>query len=350
MPKTTQPGGSRIPRHLNRIARTALKFLGVLTISFAASLSAQGGWGRKVTLKRKYRAGQKLVYQTKTDTQVEVRSNPPGLEAFLPPLPTNFSAELENAVTVRDVQPDGTVDVDNRFDHLKLHSGVAERLPDAMKTSVEDAEQEFITQVQGQTVTVHLDREGRLVGIDGIDKMFGQLDEPLREPLREVMRYLFQQMSGNGLYPAHPVSPGDVWGLPVAGTLSADFPVNAKGESTLRYAGKTRYGRVKAEEIDFKFTEGLTPQADALGRMGPLARLESQGLKLDIGVEGHGEGKVLVASKDGHILQNHSTIHQTLTARLTGFSGLQQKGSDPITVVINADTHLQVDEEGAKSR
>lgn len=315
-------------------------------LSLAASLPAHAWWGHKVTLKRTYRTGQTMVYETLTDTKVDVKSDPPGLEAFLPPIPTNLSASLENTVTVREVHPDGSVDVENRFNNLKLDSDVSNRLPDAEKSSADEAEKEFVTQVEGETVTVHFDRNGNVAGIDGVDKMFGELDEPLREPLRQVMNYFFSQMSGNALYPGHPIRRGEVWRLPMTGAFTTELPLKAQGESTLRYAGKTRYGRAKADEIDIKFTEGLTPAGDTLEQFGPLARLEAQGLKLDIALTGQGEGKVLVSSKDGHILQNHSTIHQTLTARLTGLATVQHAASDPITMVINAETHLQIDEKG----
>ena len=33
-------------------------------------------------------------------------------------------------------------------------------------------------------------------------------------------------------------------------------------------------------------------------------------------IEGQGKGRVLLALDDGRVLQNHATIHQTLSARL----------------------------------
>jgi hypothetical protein len=66
----------------------SLVILSLLTISCAFPIHA---WGRKVNLARKYRAGQAMVYQTKIETHAKIRANPPSLEAFLPPLPTEMT-------------------------------------------------------------------------------------------------------------------------------------------------------------------------------------------------------------------------------------------------------------------
>ena len=48
-------------------------------------------WGGRVRLTRRYESGQKMVYATKIHTKAVIHSEPPELQNFLPPLPTNLS-------------------------------------------------------------------------------------------------------------------------------------------------------------------------------------------------------------------------------------------------------------------
>lgn len=128
-------------------------------------------------------------------------------------------------------------------------------------------------------------------------------------------------------------------------------PFAVEGESTLRFVSKTRYRGVKAAMIDFHFTNRLRPTLESLRQAGPLAQLEAQGLLgLDIGIDGQGQGRVLVALDDGRILQNHATLRQTLRARLKGGSGVALPAAGPSTLELDSETRLEVDSAGERGR
>ena len=65
-----------------------------------------------------------MVYRTSIETEAKIRSNPEGLKAFLPPLPTRLSTRQQNTVTVRSVSPEGVAEVENRFDEFELESNL----------------------------------------------------------------------------------------------------------------------------------------------------------------------------------------------------------------------------------
>jgi len=326
--------------------RKAWLAFAVALLVFGAASPLQA-WGGKVTLARRYRPGQKVVYQTKMHTRATLESNPPGLKALLPPVPTQMTARQQNTVTVREVHPDGAADVENRFDEFEFESDLLERLPEGARDSAQKAQQEFSRQVVGQTLTVHYDREGKLLGFDGADDVLRQLDPPLREPLRQILRLFLEQMGGNSLFPDHPVKRGEEWRRQLATPPSEEYPFTTEGESTLRYAGKTKYRGVKAAIIDFRFTNVLTPALENLRKAGPLAQLEAHGLGLDIRINGQGQGRVLVALDDGRVLQNHASLHQDMSARLKGLTtSVPLPASGPVTLMIKSETALEVEGAG----
>jgi hypothetical protein len=326
-----------------RVTRTLILAFTMAWFFLAPTLSLRAGSG-KVALSRKYRAGQKVVYQTKMQVQATVESNPPGLKSFLPPVPTRITARQQNTVTVREVHPDGSADVETRFDTFEFESDLVDRLPESTRDSARAAQEEFSSQVAGQTLKARYDTEGKLLSFEGADRMLQQLDPPLREPLKQVLRLFLEQMGGNTLYPDHPVKPGEEWTRKLSTQPSADYPFAMQGESTLQFAGKTKYRGVKAAIIDFKFTNVLWPELEGLRKAGPLAQLESSGLGLDIRIDGKGNGRVLVALKDGRVLQNRATLHQEMSASLKNkTSGAVPPAAGPITLQIKSETALEME-------
>ncbi len=284
-----------------------------------------------------------MVYQTTMETHATVRSNPEGLKSLLPPIPTELSTRQRNTVTVRAVHPEGTADVETRFDEFELHSNLIDRLSEKDRSSAQQAEQEFSRRVAGQTLTAHYNEEGRLISFEGGDAVLAGVDAPLREPLRRILNLLLEQMGGDALYPDHGVKPGEEWKRNLASPASDLFPFATEGESTLRYAGKTKYHGIKAAIVDYHFVNALRPALASSRQTGPLATLEAMGIALDLGVDGQGQGRALVALDDGRVLQNRSTMHQTLTARLNRPQGISPQSSQPITLQVDSETALNVD-------
>lgn len=307
-------------------------------------------WGRKVNLERKYRPGQSIVYQSRMETQAKIKATPEGLENFLPPAPTKFVMREQNTVTVRAVRPDGGVDIENRFDVFEIQADLPERVPADVRESAQQAQEEFSRRVRGQALTVHYDREGRLLGFEGADDVLQQLDVPVREVVRQILRLLLEQMTGNALYPGHGVKPGDEWKRKLAVAANDQHPFSMQGESILRYSGKTKYRGVKAAVVDFSFTNLLTPELETLRKAGPLGQLEAMGMGLDIHIDGQGKGRILLALDDGRILQNHATLGQKLSARLKAPPNVPLPSADPIRLEISSETVLEMDGSGKKGR
>jgi hypothetical protein len=323
--------------------------LAAALLILSCSLPAHA-WGGKVRLARKHRPGQRMVYQTSMQTRATIRSNPPGLKAFLPSLPTELGTRQQNTVTVRAVDPDGTAEVENRFDVFEFQSNLPDLLPEEVRDSARVAQEEFSKRLSGQVLTARYDRAGRLLGFEGADGSLQELDPPLRETARQVLRMFLEQMGGHGLYPDHRVKKGEEWKQKISAPPTDAYPFRVQGESTMRYAGKTKYRGVKVAIIDFRFANLLQPALEGLRQADPLAQLEAQGLGLDIRIDGQGQGCALVALDDGRMLQNHATLHETLHARLKAAPGVPLPTAQPVTLEVESETRLEVDGAGEKSR
>lgn len=317
----------------------------VLLLAFASAPQALG-WGGKIRLVRKYRPGQEMVYETETRTTATVQSNPPTLKALLPPVPSALTSRHRNTVRVGTVHPDGSADIENRFEEFEVQSELPASVPEEFRNDARDAAQEFTRRLKGRTLTARYDRAGRLMDFGGAEELLGELEAPLRDSLREVLKLFLDQMGGNALYPDHGVKPGEEWKQKLSEAASESYPYSMEGESTLRYVGKTRYRGVKAAIIDFRFTNTLRPEARMLRDEDPLADLESQGMGIEMQVEGRGEGRILVALDDGRVLQNHSTIRQTLNALLKGSPNLSLPTTEPVSLQVNSETRLEMDGSG----
>jgi hypothetical protein len=327
---------SQLKSSLIRATAVALRAL----LALSASPSAHA-WGGKIKLARTYRPGSSVVYETNLKTRATVRSNPDTLKSFLPPLPTELSAQQRNTVTIRAVHPEGTADVETRFDRFEFHSDLANRLPEKDRSAATQAEQDFSQRMTGQALTAHYDRQGQLLSFEGGEAALQQVDGPLREPLREILKLFLEQMGGAALYPDHDVKPGDQWKRKLDSPATEQFPFATEGENTLRYVGKTKYHGVKAAIVDYRFTNALKPEASSPRGASPLVPLEAMGL--DLGITGDGQGRILVALDDGRVLENRSTIHQKLAAHLKGPAQGFAPKSEPLTLQVDSETTLAVD-------
>ncbi len=327
------------------MARSVFGAFAIIALVLSSTPAAYA-WGGKIQLTRKYQPGQTMVYETKVQTRATISSDPPALKSFLPPVPSELGTRQQNTVTVRAVHPDGAADVETRFDEFEFRSDLFQLLPGNARESAEQAQREFSRRMSGQSLTAHYDRGGRLLGFDGADDILEQLDAPLREAFRQILKLFLDQMGGNALYPDHRVKPGEEWKRSLDAQPTDQYPFAMEGENTLRYTGKTRYHGVKSAVVDFHFTNLLKPTPEILRRGTPLAKLEEQGLSLDIRIDGQGQGRVLLALADGRVLQNHSTVHQALTARLKSPPGGALRVPEPLILKIDSDTTLEVEGAG----
>ena len=329
------------PERKSRVGPQQVLAVGILLFGLVGgtALPAMAG---KITLARKYKTGRATVYVTKVNTSSKIDSNPPELKRFFPPLPTGLHLNQQTTVTVTGVHPDGAADVQQRFDQFELRTE-GEGLPANLRDSMAQAQKEVGDQIVGQTLTVHYDHDGRLVNFDGADNLFHGIDAPLREPFMQMLRLSLEQMGGESLYPDHRVKKGEEWTRNLAAEPTKNYAFRVEGKSTLKYSGKTRYQGIKAAIVDYHFENTLTPAADALRKSGALPQLEAMGMRLNIQIAGKGQGRILVALKDGRVLQNHSTTHQTLSATMNGNHGFAVPAEQMPKLEIQSDTQMEVD-------
>jgi hypothetical protein len=254
--------------------------------------------------------------------------------------------QQQNTVTVKAIHSDGSAEVEYHFDKFDFRSDLAERAPANFREPAAQAQKEISEQVAGQDIVARFDRQGRLEGFEGGEGLFEQLDLAYREPLRQTLRFFLEQVGGQTLYPAHPVKPGETWKRKFDSPLSAEYPYSADGENTLRYVGRTKVGGVKAAVVEFSFVDVLRPAPGALGKAEPLAQLASHGLGVDMRIDGRGQGRVLLALDDGRVLQNHATLHQTLSARLESTAPLPFTKSQALKLEVQSDSEMDVEGAG----
>ena len=330
-----------LPRCTLRCSQPYAGGVALLLLVLAGATMAQGAGG-KVLLTRKYRPGQSMIYVTKVHTKSKINSNPPGLKDFFPPMPTDLRMNQQSTVTVSKVAPDGAADVQHRFDKFEIQTDLG-ALPENIRDSITQAQQEVSQRMVGQTLTAHYDHEGRLVDFDGADKLFQDIDAPVREPLLQMLRMFLEQMGGQSLYPDHPVKVGEEWMQNLNAQPLKNYPFQVQGKSTLHYSGKTRYQGVKTAIVDYHFENALTPALEGLRKGGALPQLEAMGMRLDIQISGNGQGRILVALDDGRVLQNHSTLHQTLSALMKGKEGFVAPAEQLPRLEIQSDTEMEVE-------
>jgi hypothetical protein len=283
-----------------------------------------------------------MVYATKMHTKAVVHSEPPELQNFLPPLPTDFTMQQQNTVTVKGVHSDGSADIENHFDKFEFQSDLAEHAPTNFRESAESAQREISEHVAGQDIVAHYDRDGKLLGFEGGEGLFEQLDVAYREPLRQALRFFLEQVGGNTLYPGYPVTPGTTWKRQLNSPASAAYPYDVTGENTLRYVGKTKVGDIEAAVVEFSFVNVVRPSSKVLGPTEPLSQLASHGMGVDMHINGQGQGKVLLALDDGRVLENHATVHQTLSARLENSDSVPFTNMKTLKLVVQSDSEMDV--------
>lgn len=300
----------------------------------------------KTRLVRRYRPGQQLVYQTSVKTEVRISSNPEELKALLPPIPHSVSTCQQNTITVRSVDSSGVAEVENRFDRFEFDTEIDPSLPEDIREAATSAEEEFVRRLNGQTLTARYDRAGRLLEFGGAEEALQELDAPMREAVMQTLRVFLEQMGGGALYPDHPLKEGEEWKLSMNSPPSKGFPFNMEGENTLRFVGKVRHGKVKAAVIDSRFTNLLRPSEDTAQGGGVSIQTRAQTMGLEISIRGEGQGRLLVALDDGRVLQNQSTIRQTLTALMPKTPQIPTPVNGPLSLQIESETRIQVDESG----
>ncbi len=314
----------------------------VAFLLFMSAAATQASGGGTVLLARKYRPGQSMVYVTTVRAISKFDSNPPNLKNFFPPMPTDLRLSQQCTVKVAKVNTDGGADVQHRFDKFEVQTEMGS-LPQNVRDSITQAQEEVSQRMVGQTLTAHYDRDRRLVGFEGADGFLRSADAPVKEPLMQMLRLYLEQMDGQSVYPNHPLKVGEKWTQSLDSPPTSDYQFEQQGKSTFQYSGKTRYKGVKAAIVDYQIENSLTPALEGLRKDGALPQIESLGGKLDIKITGKGEGRILVALDDGRVLQNHYKMHQTMSALMKGLEALTGPSDQTPRLEIQSDTEMEVD-------
>lgn len=344
------PGGAAtvaepLPPRVSLRPLRSLRWATILALLAWCAPAPVLGWGGQVKLVRKYHNGQVMVYSSQMHTKAVVHSDPPELQGFLPPLPTDFTVQQQNTVTVKAVHSDGSADIENHFDKFSFQSDLAQSESESNRDSALKAQDEISKHVAGQNLMVHFDRNGRLLGFEGADDLFAQLDLAYREPLRQALRFFLEQEGGDTLYPAGAVKQGGTWTRKLDAPATEGYPYNIQGENTLRYTGKTSVGNVKAAVEEFNFVNVLRPDPAALAKTEMLAQLISHGLAVDMRIDGQGKGRVLLALDDGRVIESHATFHQTLSAKLANLPSILTK-SHSLAFEVQSDSQMDLEGTG----
>jgi hypothetical protein len=331
------PRIQQLPFSARRAAQAA-----ILLLSFVFAAETMGAGGHTVLLTRKYRPGESMVYITTVHAISKFESNPPNLKDFFPPMPTDLRLSQQCTVRVSKVNIDGAADIQHRFDKFEVQTEMAS-LPQNIRESVTQAQEEVSQRMVGQTLTAHYDHDRHLINFEGAGGFLQHVDAPVKEPLMQMLRLYLEQMDGQSVYPDHPIKVGEQWSQTLDSPPTSDYQFQQQGKSTFQYSGKTRYKGVKAAIVDYHIENALTPALEGLRKDGVLPQLESLGAKLDIKITGKGEGRILVALDDGRVLQNHYTLHQTMSALMKGMEALVGPSSEPPRLEIQSDTEMDVD-------
>ena len=320
----------------------AVALLSGLITHAAPFRSSEAG---SITLVRKYRVGESTVYRTQTRTTTTIHTNPVGLEAFLPPIPTVITTQQQNTVKVRAIHPDGTVDVENHFDRFEMNYDLPERTPKELRDSILHEQQAFCRHVNGQTLVAHYDREGHLLRFEGAEGILESLSAPVRQPVEQVIKFFLEQLGGARFYPDHAVRLDEEWKRDFKEQPTTTFPWAVETENTYRYSGQTDERGERAAVIEFRFTNLLTPPRISLtgGAAAEPLKDVSREDRLHVEIRGRSKGQMLVALEGGRILENKADIHQALTGSLKTVPGVNQPASSPITVEMNADTAFKME-------
>jgi len=263
------------------------------------------------------------------------------LKNFLPPIPAKLSMNQQSTVTVEKVHPDGAADIQHRFDKFEVSADVA-ALPENMRESVTQAQQEVARQMVGQTFTVHYDHDGRLVDFEGADNLFKDIDAPVREPLLQMLRLVMEQMGGQSLYPDHRIKVGEEWSQKLDAAPLKNYPFQVQGKSTMRYSGKTRYQGVKAAIVDYQFENTLAPSLDNLRKEGSLPSSKPWGCTLTCRSAGRGKAhpggprRRPGATKSFHLAPDPERPHE-------GKGRIPWPRGGPPQIEIQSETEMQVD-------
>ena len=296
-------------------------------------------------LVRKYRTGESTRYRTETRTTATVRTTPAGLEALLPPLPTQVSTRQQNTITVRAVHANGVADVEDRLNQLNLQYDLPPHTPKEIRDSSLKQQQALCQRAIGRKVVAHYDRTGHLLSVEDDHAIWGSLSAPLRYPFEQFMKLLLQQMGGSPYYPSYPVELNQEWkrSFRVNTTESSSWAL--EGETTYRYVGQTQYENSKVAMIDFSFTDFLAPVTTAPrsgAPRGPQTQADTAGRGLRLEVRGQGQGRMLVALEGGAILENQANIRQMLEISAASVPGVSRPNSDPITVQLHTETTFRM--------
>jgi hypothetical protein len=325
---------------MRRPSRPATRIL--LLVLVVGMVTAKDASARKVSIARKFRAGQSIAYVTKVDTNSKIDSNPPMLKNFFPAMPTAMHLNQQTTVTVKSVGADGSADVEQHFDkfEITLDPGTTS---EGARSPLALAQQEVSQRLVGQSVVIHYNASGRVADFSDANGLFREIEGPVREPFLQVLRLSQGQMGGDSLYPDHRVKKGESWTRDLGADSARGNSLQVAGTSTMHFEGKTKYHGVKAAIIDYEFESTLTPSLEGLGAKAAIPQLGAMGIKLSIAIKAKGNGRVLVALNDGRMLQNHSSLHQAMSTSMQGGGGMASALAQAARIEIQSDTEMNVE-------
>ena len=288
----------------------------------------------RLPLSRKYHRGDKMHYHTRVSTAAVIRSNPLSLMQYLPPSPLDVTLEIDHELSVQSVDSDGSADLEDRIDSFHFRPASDAPGDKTQLEAVREFESEYSRRIVGLVLKLHRGPKGKLLSRAEAVSLSQSSSAP--NGLVESLHALLGILVGAGLYPAHPVKQGDSWATDFSVESGPILPLAVQGKNILRFEGTTHRHGVKAAVIDFHFTSALQKPPEHAPPVGLFALFEGKGMALDMRIQGEGEGRALIALKDGRVLENKSTLHETVRATLKGLPGVPLPPPGPGLIEIDA--------------
>ncbi|MGH9359037.1 MAG: hypothetical protein ACRD22_01325 [Terriglobia bacterium] len=310
----------------------------------AVSLSANSG-KKKVHLVRRYRPGARMVYRTEATTRIALRSNVGGLKSYLPDIPDVVMVRPENTLVVQAVRPDRSAEIQDRFDGFDLVTTVTADPSGRTRATTREVHNALTHEITGATLRARYGPQGKLLGFTGAATLLNHLRSPEKEMAHWLLKLMLSQEGGYGLYPDHPVQVGETWKRWGSATLGEVFPLASDHQDVYRLESVTRYRGVKAGVIVFGITNSIQSVRGTGPSPGLFALLKNEGITLEVGASGNGNGRAIVALGDGRILREDIVLRETFQGSVQGLPGLPLPPNGPASLKIKTNTAMTVVEQ-----
>jgi len=267
----------------------------ILILAFCLTLMEGRGFPESIRLVYKPRAGTSTTYKMEVKASAKVT----GMEKEIyPGVPreSTTSSKFIFSDKILDVTPEGKIYEQLTYSNVQLEmevEGRRQKLP-------------FADKLEGKSILMEMDRDGRVISIEGLD----QLGEELKDLRIEIM---YTQL--RPIFPNKELKVGDSWdnrtesAIPIGGML-----IRTKVEEKYTLSGFKQRGN------DLCAVIGVDLEIDTKGRT-----VEKEGgVDVDIDIVGKGKGKIFYAFENSKLLSSQIELDLTSGIRSSAYKQVQE--------------------------